>query len=642
MTFLEYAWAAGVTLALLAVVGGAASWGVGLRGLWAVGAAPAFAVTIVAGAAVVGPWLRMDWSVLPVLVVTIVIVGAIRLVRRRTTADSAPRQRARADPWLILSLLAAALVIGLRIVQIIGAPDHISQTFDNVFHLNGVRFVLDSGNASSLHLGKMTSPGGGVPFYPAAWHALTALVVQLAGVPITVAVNAVVTVVSAVVWPLSIMLLTRTLFGGSSVLAVAVAALAASVPAFPVLLMDYGVLYPFQLGLAILPVALASTLRVLGLVAREEPAGAGWWVLILLGVLPGLALAHPGGFVAWLALSLPMVIVFAWQRFASTRTVIGRVAVIGGFLAYLLVGVLATKVLRPPLDARLWPIQMSVPEAVWQVLSVSMWYLAPAVVAAVAVIAGLIWSVIRPTVPSTIAATMYLLAAILFVAVASMTWGNLRDALTGSWYNNLPRLAAVLVTPVVVVGAYGIERTLAGLSRRISLPRRRQRIALAAIAALALVSLSQLGGMPRAVEWASASYRLDASSPLLTADEYALLLRIPETVPEGVVIAGSPWTGASLAYAIADRPVLMPHTLMEVSDELEAINDGLNTATDDGTTCRAVEDLDVGFVLDFGSAEVHPGTHPFPGLEGLADSEAVRLVDSEGKARLYEVVACGP
>ena len=52
-------------------------------------------------------------------------------------------------------------------------------------------------------------------------------------------------------------------------------------------------------------------------------------------------------------------------------------------------------------------------------------------------------------------------------------------------------------------------------------------------------------------------------------------------------------------------------------------------------------DLGVGFVLDFGTQEVHPGTHPFRGLDDLEDSDAVRLVDSEGDVRLYEIVACG-
>ena len=86
--------------------------------------------------------------------------------------------------------------------------------------------------------------------------------------------NAVTLVVSAVVWPLGILLLTRTLFGRTPVLTVSAGLLAASLPVFPTLLMNYGVLYPYQLGLALLPVALAATLRALGLAGapRRRPA----------------------------------------------------------------------------------------------------------------------------------------------------------------------------------------------------------------------------------------------------------------------------------------------------------------------------------------------------------------------------------
>ena len=97
-----------------------------------------------------------------------------------------------------------------------------------------------------------------------------------------------------------------------------------------------------------------------------------------------------------------------------------------------------------------------------------------------------------------------------------------------------------------------------------------------------------------------------------------------------------------MAYALADRPVLMPHTLMEITHDLELINDGLNGANPGDAVCAAIAALHVGFVLDFGPQEVHGATHEFPGFEDLAGSDRVRLVDQEGEARLYEIVACGP
>lgn len=646
MTFVPLVLPVLAAIVLLWGLGGFLSWVVGLRGYWAVAAAPAFAVTLIAGTAVVASWLRIPWSVLPVVVMTAVIGLGIALLRRGMHGQPAAARHRRS--WALpASLAVAGLVVAWRVLTVISAPENISQTFDNIFHLNAVRFVLTEGDASSLHLGFMTSPDGSLPFYPAAWHALASLIVQITGTSIPIAVNALVLTVSAAVWPLAAVLLVRTLFGTYTPFTVAAALLAASVPVFPLLLMDYGVLYPLQLSLAILPIALAAALRVLRIVPQVSPRGVWWWALILLGIIPGLAIAHPGGFVAFMALTLPMVLLAAVRALRDATTTGRRVTILLGAIGYLAIGAVLVRVLRPPAEARGWPLQTSMLGAASQVLGVSMWYLVPAVVVAVAVLAGIVWSLVDRTPRALIALSVYLVAAGLFIVVAALPLPALRDALTGSWYNNLPRLAAILGVALVPLGAYGLGRTWRALTwRRAAGPVLAARPALLStagvVAALALlIGLQFDGTMQRAANWAQGSYRLDSASPLLNADEYALLQRLADEVPEGVTVAGSPWTGASLAYAISDRPVLMPHTLMYISDEMATINDELDEANRGDAVCAALTDLGVGYVLDFGRAEVHPGEHPFPGLENLSDSNSVELIDSQGDAKLYRIIACG-
>ncbi|PZU32117.1 MAG: hypothetical protein DI577_03870 [Microbacterium sp.] len=549
---------------------------------------------------------------------------------------------------MVVALATAALVIGIRVLEIIQAPGNISQTFDNIFHLNGVRYVIAEGDASSLRLGYMTSPDGSLPFYPAAWHGVASLIVQLSGASIPIAINALVLTVSALVSPLAIVVLVRTLFGRAVPILVSAALLTASLPAFPILMMDYGVLYPLQLSLALLPVGLAAMVRLLRISPQDTPRGVGWWALVLVGVIPGLTLAHPGGFVAWLALTVPMVALFFIRQFRIPRDTRARLGLVLAAVGYVAVGAVLVRILRPPAEARGWPTQMTFADAVWQVLSVSMWYLVPATIAALCVVAGIVWALIDRTPRALVALAMYSIAALLFVTVAALPWSALRDALTGSWYNNLPRLAAILAVALVPLAAYGAGRTWIALTTRtrvgagLRAGRRVSRVAIGALAAAALlIALQADGAMTRAVDWASPLYRLDDASALLTADEYALLQRVPDEVPAGVRIAGSPFTGASLAYAISDRPVLMPHALMYISNELQEINDGLDTAQRGSAVCAALADLDVGYVLDFGAQEVHPGAHPFPGLDELATSSSVELVDAEGDARLYRIVACG-
>ena len=648
MTFVPLLLPALVAVAVLWGVGGFLSWAVGLRGVWALAAAPAFALTLVAGTAVVASWLKVPWSILPVAVLTLVVGMLIRWARH-LWGGASPSAERMSGSWVVpVVLVVTAVVITVRVVEIIQAPGNISQTFDNIFHLNGVRYALSEGDASSLRLGYMTSVDGSLPFYPAAWHGIVSLVVQLSGATIPVAINAFVIVVSALIWPLAAVILTRTLFGRRPAFTVAAAVLAAAVPAFPILLMDYGVLYPLQLSLALLPVALAATLCAVRVAPQDGPRGSGWWTLIVIGVIPGLTLAHPGGFVAWLALTVPAafyVIIRAFRRARSGRR---RVVIAVGALAYLVIGAIGVRVLRPPAEARGWPTQMSMVDAAWQVVSVSMWYLVPAVVVAVCVVAGVVWAFIDRTPRALLAVAMYAVAAGLFVVVAALPFGALRDALTGSWYNNLPRLAAILGVTLVPLGAYGAARSWLAVSvawkRAGSARGASARLAAVVGAALAVVFLvaTQIdGAMARAVSWASSAYELDDSSPLLSASEYTLLERLPEEVPADAVIAGSPWTGTSLAYAISDRRVLMPHTLMYVSDEVETINDGLDHARRGDATCAALADLGVGYVLDFGRKEVHPGEHVMAGLDDLSTSSAVELIDQEGHARLYRIVACG-
>ena len=80
---------------------------------------------------------------------------------------------------------AAAFLISRRLVAAFGRPESFSQTFDNVFHLNAVRYIQETGSRSSYTVSSMT--GGG--FYPSAWHDLVALLANLTGASIPVAVT---------------------------------------------------------------------------------------------------------------------------------------------------------------------------------------------------------------------------------------------------------------------------------------------------------------------------------------------------------------------------------------------------------------------------------------------------------------------
>ena len=111
-------------------------------------------------------------------------------------------------------------------------------------------------------------------------------------------------------------------------------------------------------------------------------------------------------------------------------------------------------------------------------------------------------------------------------------------------------------------------------------------------------------------------------------------------MPADAAIAVNPWTGGALAYALAHRETTAKHILTATTADVETLNLKLRDADSDPAVCAALAATGVRYVLDFGSNEVHFGEHPFPGLQHLNNSLAVRLVLSDGPARLYEVTAC--
>nr|WP_315267473.1 DUF6541 family protein [Microbacterium lemovicicum] len=654
MTWLPLVGAAAATAAVILLPGLVLALILGLRGLWAWAMAGPFGVTVVVLASLAAPFAGLPWGLLPVGIVFAAIAVGLAVARaatggfrRRDDSDPASGSPRGARWWAVpVGLVIAAVVLGVQLVRVVQDPGNISQTFDNIFHLNAIRYALETANASPLHLGSMTSENGGVWFYPSAWHAVASLVVQLTGAAIPVASNALAFVVALVLWPAGALLLTRTVFGSNAALLVSAGVLSAALPALPLLPMDYGVLYPYAFGLSLAPATIAATVVLLRLPAVRDSRPAWVWVVAVVGALPGVTIAHPGAFMAWLVIASLAVLV-AFVLFLRTRP--GRrrvVAASAGFAVYVLVAFAAWRVLRPPLDARTWLPTVTLGQGIGEAVTLSYWSGAIPIVVVAALLVGVVVAARRRTRIDVWMLAALAATSILYIAAISLPWLQLRDLLTAAWYNNAPRLASIVPIIIVPLAALGAAAVWNAWRRR-SLERERGSsgsgftVAVAVGAVLALVVATQLGAMQQAVREAASGYSLTPDSPLVSTDEMALLRRLPDEVPQDAVIAGSPWTGAGVAYAISGREVLMPHTLMDIDDETELINDELDDAATRPDVCTAILDKNVEYVLDFGDREVHGAVHPFPGLDDLATSSAVEAIDREGDAVLYKVIACG-
>src|ERR1700741_63748 len=264
------------------------------------------------------PW--NGWTALAALAVVCAVATGLQLLLARYRDTEAEARGIGRWPAVVVMagvLLGAALIMwagyrGLTHWQ------SIPSTWDAVWHANEVRFILDTGQASSTHMGELRNVETHQSlYYPSVFHALTAVYCQLTGAAPTTGYT--LTSLAASVWlfPSSAATLTWFLLrpistqwraAGVSATAAALAASFTSVPyvEFGVAAMPnlaaYGVAIPTF-------VLIASTLR-----HRDRIPAA---VLALVGVL---SVHLTGGFIVILFL-------LAWWLLDALRhPVRGRLA----------------------------------------------------------------------------------------------------------------------------------------------------------------------------------------------------------------------------------------------------------------------------------------------------------------------------
>ena len=634
-----------------------------VTGLVAVGVAAPVSIGILSAAAIAAPWVGVGfgWPVLVVPALALAAVGlVVRKARPRALGIEGRIRRSPRSRWTLLAHLGALLIpfglITANLVEMIGSPENISQTYDNVFHLNAIRYILDTGSGSTLTLGGMYSDGARVSTYPAAWHDLVALVSQLSGTSIPVAVNVVTLVIGALIWPVAAIFLVTRVTGTRPVPVLFAGALSSVFGAFPYLMAEFGILYPFYLSLAVLPVGIGLIAMITGVGERN---GTPRWLagLALVAVTPAIALAHPSTLLALLLFAVPIfvVAVVRYRRILAGRKGAGRYwLLVSTLVVYLVIGVAVWIRVRPSAEASGWATVQSIPQAIGEVLAGGLLGQGPSwVVLGLTVVAAAL--AVRRQFSQWVLG-VYIIAAGLFIIVSSLGYPGVRNFVTGVWYNDPNRLAAMV--PLVAVVVCTISATWLFLRTRDALTQRYPRLAelkftreaTPAVAAVAFVValLMAVVGQYSSVNYAVAAGRPDyqpspaENAPLLAPDERALLERLGEHVPEGEKIIGYAWTGTAFAYALGGRRTLTPHLAENsVPPEVTELMNNLDMIDRDPEVCELVNRLDAHYVLDFPGRVLWENDTFYPGLATIASNPRAVEVDRQGDAVLYRLTGCG-
>ncbi|QDY90640.1 hypothetical protein E7Y32_10765 [Arthrobacter sp. UKPF54-2] len=333
----------------------------------------------------------------------------------------------------------------------------------------------------------------------------------------------------------------------------------------------------------------------------------------------------------------------------TTAVIAGHVLVVGAAAA--IAYVLWTTV-RPAAEASGWPPVETTGRAIGELISGSQIGQPLSLVMSVLAITGLVVSIARRQRLWLVG--MYAVLGLFFVVAASFPVGEVRSFFTGVWYNDSPRLAALLPTATLPLAVVGCMFLVSAARKRLKTVAPNLldgenanlkgqfwiRGASVGVLIVLLVLATQQANVKAAARNAAGGYRISSSSTLLSLDELTLIHRLRDHVPANVAIAANPWNGSSLAFALADRKTLQLHLFSDISLDARKINQHLRDANSDPDVCSSVHALGVGYVLDFGHKEVHGADHGYYGLDNLEATGVGKLIDAQGDAKLYKIEAC--
>ena len=542
-------------------------------GLGPVLTAGALAVTgVAAGAA------GVDWGVLP-LVGTLVLLGVGGLLVRLAGRRSAPPETG--PPWsLVVALALAAVAVGSVVVGVTGRPTAFPQSPDTIYHLGSIRWMLEQHDISVLHAGGFASLSGS-GFYPALFHGYAATVAMVTGCSAVVAASSSALVVAALAWPAGVVLLARRVVGTGWAPTVAAGLASAVFSAFPYWLLGYGVLWPNVFGQALLPAALVLLVDVVDGPGRVR-------ALLLLGAAaPGLALAHPNAFVAFgligAAVVLGGLLRAAWHRRERRGSAAGWLALAAVSTLVLAAGWLVVTRRSEAMRASnpLGP-EMSLRDGLVDAVFFAPRNLAPLWVAGVLVLAGAVVLLVRRRGWWLVLAHAGIAGGYVLNATVDTERTRL---LTWPWYNNSPRLGALMALTAAVL----LTAALAAVAQLAT--RRLPRVpAPAAALVVAVVLVLVTGGLAWGPHRSALGQYFDRPEANAFASDAEIddLRELGRRLPADAVVAANPWKGAPYLYLASGERLLFPTEKAWFPGDRDLLGRRLDEASSDPSVCAAV------------------------------------------------------
>ncbi len=647
---------------LLLAPGAALARALGIRGVALLIVSPGLSITLTGTLALLYAPLGVRWTpasfLVGVAVVTAAGWGSRRLIQRRSGPISLRLVGFHAGSFAAGLLLWATITMA-TMARLFRQPWAIIQSYDNVFHLNAVQYILDSGSASSLTLTTFTS-GGALPTpYPAAWHGFASLVLEVArsaapSTPIGSAVNAATLAVLILGWAAGCLLLAHTLTDGSLGVSVLTVAALAGVFAFPWAFLPEGGLYPNLLGNSLLPSAIALLFLIARRTQTHVATGDGVQlegehsllsaVAAMALLVPGIALAHPNSAFTLLIVAVAV----AWQswlqawprdRERSSRFGLGLAALVAASLAVAVAWVRFAPARPTPASP---PTNLA--DSLWHLVQ---GVLSPAALPApsltILVAIGLIGALRRGWIAAAISTAV---ATVVFLVSFGGPTVELSTAAGGLLYNDTKRIAAFAVMcalPLLVHAVSMVDAWLRHLFARTDAGTAdpRYRLGLLVMAVVLFFPLQLWSLYPKIDQASKHLVVLSEKTRRMNLPEYRLISRMPSLVPVGERVIANPGAGGGYIYSLTGVPLVFAHSFVNDSPAMHQLRTSMFDPSTLAKTCAAMDQLHAHFYYHSDRTIVVPkhGPDSFPALDKPRMS-MLTLVAADGPAKLYRFTAC--
>lgn len=608
--------------------------------------APALTFAIVGVSGLVLGRLDIAWgwpTFLIALAIAVAIAGAVGRLHAMEAINSLWRnERAMTvrQHWAHIAICAIAALFLIVPILALAAPAIPSSQADPMFHYNGVNVIVMSGNASPTEAmganhGVRVMPST----YPIVWHTLLAL---LGNGHIMPATHAFAYVVVPLIWLASLDFFVRAALPRHPRAWVVAPAIAVILPYMPNFLSVSRGFWPNAIAIAVIPV----TYGLGALMRRSLPVSRKREILVpialILGVILGMGLAHPGAVFATLWPLVPLatvLVVVGTIRGVREKSRPWLIAGGGSALAMITGSVLLLHPRVLTFLERTHPRSWDTAERI-ATLRIELADVSTALIVGVAVLGlvAIVGVALAIRVAWRIPEARWIVIAWFaqwLIVFGSYVDGNIFSTIAGIWYHDPKRAMAIQMIFTTVIVALLVDRWIGAKERHAPV------IAVGTVvASLVLGVVMRVGSV-----YQDARPPLGADRIVDSREEIELLSELDELLPPGSLIIGDATTGLGYAPAYSRVDVVFPQVNSRTSDvDGEFLRESFRDIHDDPYVCRVLSEYGIRYYYEDDPIvyQKRNRSDTWPGLYDVDTSRGfTKIAESDG-GTLWRIDACGP